>query len=701
MLNVNDLIKWVDHEIVERVLWSDGILVALIEIKDENALPYLKRVSEINKAFEKFEVKKIFEDPYIRIVDEEELSATEKSIREKSWETIKPLVHEDNEPAIYYRSSRGRLIESIIKDKKSTKKTIYKILRRYWQRGKTKNALIPDYNKSGGRGKTKKVGLKKRGRPRKYDNSFSGVNIDEKAREIFRKTFKKYYLTDLEDSIAKVHTLMIRDYYSEKIDSGEYPSLTQFKYWCEKESDNREVIIARKGLRKYNNEFRPSLGTATSEVIGPGSRYIIDSTPDNINLISRLDEEQYIGRPIVYIVKDVFSRMVVGLYVGLENPSKISAAMAIYNSARNKVNFCAEYDLQINEDDWPCIGLPDVFLADNGELAGKTIEVLSNSLNVRIENAGPYRPTMKGVGEKHFDIFQEFLKTFIPGHIGKDSKQRGSKDYRKEAKINIFQYTQALILHTIKFNKSHVLKSYKRNEDMIQDHVKQIPLELWNWGIVNRSGKLHSYPDDVLKLNLMPIQEALITQKGIKFNKMFYGCQLAFREKWFDKASIKGTEKIKVSYDPRNVNYIYIRHENDYGYEKCYLLDGQDQDYCLDKTLDEIILITEQERNTQKTLEREELKADVDLINNLVEIRKKSSKNTGHIKLDGSKESRKKERDIIRNKEAFNIGEESNNIPGKVIPLKKEDTDDNPYPKNLDLLKKIREEKLNEKNTSE
>ena len=36
-----------------------------------------------------------------------------------------------------------------------TKASIYNYLRKYWQRGKTPNALIADYSNSGGKGKSK------------------------------------------------------------------------------------------------------------------------------------------------------------------------------------------------------------------------------------------------------------------------------------------------------------------------------------------------------------------------------------------------------------------------------------------------------------------------------------------------------------------------------------------------------------------
>ena len=54
---------------------------------------------------------------------------------------------------------------------------------------------------------------------------------------------------------------------------------------------------------------------------------------------------------------------------------------------------------------------------------------------------------------------------------------------------------------------------------MIVDNVKPTPIELWKWGIKNRSGKLRVVHPDIMKFYLMPRGVARITAKGIRFEK--------------------------------------------------------------------------------------------------------------------------------------------------------------------------------------
>ena len=82
--------------------------------------------------------------------------------RDENYNLIKPIiVHEQ----FYIPNVRSSLINEIIKNQKSTKQTLYRLLKQYWQRGQTPNALIPNYHNSGAKG-NKRVSNQKLGRKR-------------------------------------------------------------------------------------------------------------------------------------------------------------------------------------------------------------------------------------------------------------------------------------------------------------------------------------------------------------------------------------------------------------------------------------------------------------------------------------------------------------------------------------------------------
>ncbi len=165
-LYINDLIKWnpgQEDEYTERILWidPDNLFLFVINVEVAEGLPLEKHFNEIICALEKGQAVKLDEDPFIRIINEKDIKEKDKIIRDLAWNIISDIIDLDNEPFIYFRNRRGPLISKSAKEYDVTVTTVYKYLRRYWQRGKNKNALLPDYCNSGGKGKNKKLGEKK------------------------------------------------------------------------------------------------------------------------------------------------------------------------------------------------------------------------------------------------------------------------------------------------------------------------------------------------------------------------------------------------------------------------------------------------------------------------------------------------------------------------------------------------------------
>jgi len=73
---------------------------------------------------------------------------------------------------------------------------------------------------------------------------------------------------------------------------------------------------------------------------------------------------------------------------------------------------------------------------------------------------------------------------------------------------------------------------------MIEDDISPIPINLWNWGIINRAGRLRYVDEEIVKLNLLPQDTATVTSQGIRFKGMLYGSEKALKERWFEKARI-------------------------------------------------------------------------------------------------------------------------------------------------------------------
>jgi hypothetical protein len=668
---VNELIVDCETGKELRVLWisEDNKYIFVIDTKESNAFPLFRKVEEIKDGIiEGGLLKKLSDSP-----PKTDGIVSDKAIADKdiAWNIIKDIVN--REPDIYFDNPRGKLINEVMQKHKISKPSVYKYLRKYWQRGKVPNALLPDFSNCGAKGQSKQ-NKNKNGRPGKYKELVSKVVITEDIKKIFRYILQKYYLNQKKNQLPYAYKMMLREFYlkdtyyengEEKVilmDTEEIPSINQLRYFLKSEYSPKQITIPRIGKTKYEQLYREMMGNSTSESFGPGSRFQIDATIADVYLISEYNADWIIGRPVVYLVVDVFSRLIAGMYVGLEGPSWIGAMMAIANTSSDKQIYCKEYGIKITKEQWPCEHLPQKLLADRGEFEGYNVERLTNAFNLVPENAAPYRPDWKGIVEKYFDVIQRRVKPLLPGYIEKDFRERGAKDYRLDAKLTLKEFTKIMIAEIIYHNNHHLIKDYPRNKDMIADEVMPIPIQLWNWGIKKSSGKLTYYPPEQIKLNLLPHDIATVTEKGIKYKKMHYSCDKAMKESWFSAARIKGTWNVDIAYDPRNMSIIYLISNNGMSFEVCRLLDYEEKYMGMAEV--DINYLHEYEDLQQRKYQHQEITEEINLINQIEDtvssaiqraedLQSKDLSNNERVK--SINEHRAEEKERLREKEQFNL----------------------------------------------
>lgn len=656
-----------------RVLYLDRKqdVAYIFNLRNANALPDIRKLMELEAAVASG-IMQIANDDYCMI--EQGLTEAEKKVRDHMWGLLSPVFLK--EPDIFERKGRGRLIGAMVRETELTKMTIYKYLRKYWKYGKNKNALLPDYRNCGN--SKRNTGKTKLGRPRKY-SSDEGINVTDEIRGFFEAAVKKYYHTQSGISLVKTYELMLREHftvYDKDADGNkrlvllpakELPTQGQFYYWYYNNYTAKESLIGRKGKRKYDLNHRPVLGKSDHMLTGPGAKFQIDATIGDIYLVSQLDRSKIIGRPVIYTVIDTFSRIVAGIYVGLEGPSWLGAMMALSNAFLPKVDYCQEYGVEITDEKWPCHHVPDCILGDRGEMEGKSVENLINTLGVRIENTPPYRADLKGIIEQYFHLLNTDGVSCLPGHVQPDMKERGGHDYRLDAKLDLKQFTKIMIECVLYHNNEHFMEFYERDAQMVTDDVPAIPIKLWEWGITRYSGRLRTFPEKTIKMCLMPSESASVTAKGIRFHGLYYTCDLAIREGWFEKSRSSGNWKVTVSYDPRSMEQVYL-HNPGLVFEICSLIDWQDK--YMGMSLDEISAMQELEKQIKANAKNTKLEAHINLQSKIDEVVKEAdqlAKQTEHSESKSGRvkeirTNRAEEKSRNREKEMFVIGKKEQHI---------------------------------------
>jgi hypothetical protein len=223
------------------------------------------------------------------------------------------------------------------------------------------------------------------------------VNVDANIRSIFRAAITRFYASNPVFDLAECYHAMLKDNFTDAFINPNHgrqellvrvgsPTLRQFRYWYGKDNDIFAVNRRRHTARKYDKDMRGLLGTSLDEVSGPGDRYQIDATIADVYLVSRYDRHRIVGRPVVYVIIDVFSHLITGVYVGFEGPSWIGAMEALSVAVLDKVSYCNRFGIEILPEEWPSVGMPVRLLGDRGEMAGRMVETLINSFNVHVEN---------------------------------------------------------------------------------------------------------------------------------------------------------------------------------------------------------------------------------------------------------------------------------------------------------------------------
>lgn len=265
---------------------------------------------------------------------------------------------------------------------------------------------------------------------------------------------------------------------------------------------------------------------------------------------------------------------------------------------------------------------------------------------------------------EHFRTINTNALPFLPGKVLPDMSERGGHDYRMDAKLDIRQFTEIIIRCVLYYNNSHCMNYFEKSEQMMQVGVDAVPLELWKFGTRYCSGCLRTVPKDTLRLALMPMGNASVTERGIRFKGMYYSCEEARKGLWFEKARAKGAYRVKIYYDPRDMGAILVESPKGAGIVRCELVDWEAK--YAGKQLDEVWYEQEKEKICRKKVKAKEMEAKINLgkqIENIVDsAEKKSSSNDGIPKAEqirNIRSNRRNEREEIRKQEAFTGNEDS------------------------------------------
>lgn len=346
---------------------------------------------------------------------------------------------------------------------------------------------------------------------------------------------------------------------------GSYPTRRQIRQVLETEIPRLQRLIDTTTKGHYNRALRGFRGCGWQGVAGPGHTWAIDSTIGDIYLRSSINRAWIIGRPIVYIIVDVWSTAIVGFYVCLQGPSWDMAKLALFSAGSDPALIGALWGYQPAFVLNPAPSLCAMLLCDRGEYLSKGAKQTGIALLPSASYTPPYRPDLKGLVEVLHRVSKDRQYHFVPGAI---DARRAEYELRRfnpnEAVLTVREFVHLLNVIFTEYNLTAPRES-RLDAHMRADSVHPSPAGLWNWGHSMGIGYRRAVSKTDLITELLPSATARIRRNGIFFAGRRYESGFADEAQWSAHARAFGGSNIPCNYFPGTVSQIWTPKPNDVG----------------------------------------------------------------------------------------------------------------------------------------
>lgn len=297
--------------------------------------------------------------------------------------------------------------------------------------------------------------------------------------------------------------------------------------------------VAKFGKQEASLRFRTSLA-------GPKAKYIlevaeIDHTPVDMFII---DEHSMLplGRPLLTLLIDRKSRMILGVYVSFGGPSTEAVFQCLRHAILPKGYLKERYPRV--EGNWPCFGLMETLVCDNGlEFHSKALEQACFELGIVLQFCPKKRPYFKGAVERAFRSISNGFFHVQKGTSLANWMQRHGYDPLSSAVATFDEFLHALHIWIVDVYSVNFHRGLQRT-----------PLGVWQDGVhANPPG----LPDlRILDTALMEYEERTLWHYGIELFKLRYNSRDLYpiRHQFGEKV------RVQIRYNRADLGHVYVIH---------------------------------------------------------------------------------------------------------------------------------------------
>lgn len=448
-----------------------------------------------------------------------------------------------------------------------SKKQFYQIIRIYLQSGRDISSLYPKFKRTKGTYTYKK-------KPGKKAVINQGIPITDEVKAHFEygiAEYKKKRKMSKRDAYKAMIEKYYTGYYKDPFGNPVYgtfpldhmPTEKQFRNYMDKRLPKYQQEIIETSPQEYRNNHRPLYGDSLDSVYGPGDVWEMDACEIDIKLVTEKNPLISGLRPVLYLMIDVFSKMVVAFSIAYENNSYLGMTNCFLSLLDDKVQMCRDAGVPVPEYFWPANCLPNKIRTDYGaEYISDNAIQLFQSLNITHDFAPPGTGSMKGQVEQFFHQMHT-AQNPITENKGLITTRHDS-NHNEEAVMTITEYRKFALLFMIQHNAKH-LTNYPLSKEMLSAGMVPCPTpyQIWDFGV-----KMYGQPRPIINENnfrfaLLSQVDASVTRMGITFNGLHYADPLNGQLDLAMKNALGRRKKWPIRIDTRDISRIY------------YVLDGE------------------------------------------------------------------------------------------------------------------------------
>lgn len=502
--------------------------------------------------------------------------------RDNRYAIIEKLIGEHTTAEILEHRLATSWVNEQANATKRSRAKLYDDLHSYWAGNFAQNALLPDYWRSGARGKERKQSSKL-GRPNIIAKANGGANkgypLSDEDKEKLHFGWRYFLTAGRTRSQAYLETMSV--FYTERweVKNGTQipillhtdlrPTQAQFDRWGPGGDPRLTASRIQLGEIDWAKKYRGISGSAGDGIIAVGMQAVCDTTTNDAYLKSVTSRLKTVGSVNRLLITESKSNLIIGLHCGFDAPSARTFLLAVAHGASSKVDFCAHFGITIKEEDWPACAARNYF-GDNGEYRNELSRQALKQFGSNVDNIPSGQPQYNGVAESKHHLLHARLDHTLDGTTRGKPRRRGKRHPAIDACANYNEYMRELIREVL-YHNNEELVPHLLTAEMRRHQVVPTRIAIYRW-LVEHGYVVDFVPNIAdLRAHLYPLLPATLTGSGVYLlredtgdrderipNARYMGDYL-IESGLLEHARLNGNRRISVRCDPTDPRAAWIQ----------------------------------------------------------------------------------------------------------------------------------------------